>query len=384
VKILYTAAHGGFAAERVPLGGGAAVFEMLRRAWPDVAPIVPSAVTGRELVSFSEWEYAAFCRRFEAESTAAILRNEAKDCVVLVNDISEGPDFARLAAAGYRVFVIFHVDVVAYVAAIYGRGWVAPERLVRWHERWERFCPDVLQLVFQKQRDCVRHATACLVPSPAMREVIHRCYGPQVRVEVLPWGTPSTVYTSARRPAEKKLTLLTLSRISPEKNQHVLLEALLAWEQQGLLPSMRLRICGQPAFMRGQAYFEKLKALADQLRQVEVEFPGHVTGQAKADQFAEADLYVFPSSHESYGLTLMEAFAAGLPALTLDHAGARGVMRADFGRMASPDGFLPALQELTRDRARLREMGRAAQAYALAHPFSATAERLRALLLGGA
>jgi glycosyltransferase involved in cell wall biosynthesis len=116
------------------------------------------------------------------------------------------------------------------------------------------------------------------------------------------------------------------------------------------------------------------------LRQVEVDFPGHVTGQAKADQFAEADLYVFPSSHESYGLTLMEAFAAGLPALTLDHAGARSLMRAEFGRMASADSFLTALQELTRDRARLREMGRAAQAFALAHPFAETAQRLRALL----
>lgn len=380
MKILYTAAHGGFAAERVPLGGGAAVFEMLRAEWPDVVPIVPEAVTGKQLVTFSEMEYAAFCRRFEAESTESILRNEAKGCVVLVNDISEGPDFARLAAAGYRVFTIFHVDVVAYVAAIYGRGWVAPETLVRWHRRWERLCPDVLQLVFQKQRDCVLHSVACIVPSPEMRDVIHRCYGPQVRVEVLPWGTPPATHASELRPAEKKLTLLTLSRISPEKNQHVLLEALLEWERQGTLPSMRLRLCGQPAFMKGREYFEKLKELAGRLRQVEVEFPGHVTGQAKADQFAEADLYVFPSSHESYGLTLMEAFAAGLPALTLDHAGARSLMRAEFGRMASADGFLPALQELTRDRARLREMGRAAQAFALAHPFAETAQQLRALL----
>ena len=381
MKILYTAAHGGFAGERVPLGGGAAVFEMLRASWPDVEPIVPGSVTGRELVGYSEMEYAAFCRRFEAESTAAILRYEPKDCVVLVNDISEGPDFARLAKAGFRLFTIFHVDVVAYVAAIYGRGWVAPETLVSWHRRLGSFCPDVLQLVFQKQLDCVRHSMACIVPSPEMRDVVHRCYGRAVRVEVLPWGTPPATHTSERAPAADRSSLLTLSRISPEKNQHVLLEALLAWEQQGNMPKLRLRLCGQPAFMKGRAYAEKLKNLASRLRQVEVEFPGHVTGQAKADQFAEADLYVFPSSHESYGLTLMEAFQAGLPALTLDHAGAKSLMRAEFGRMASADSFLPALQELVRDRARLREMGRAAQAFARANPFAATAERLRNLLL---
>ena len=381
MKILYTAAHGGFAGESAPLGGGAAVFELVRASWLDVEPIVPGAVTGRELVGYSEMEYAAFCRRFEAESTAAILRYEPKDCVVLVNDISEGPDFARLAKAGFRLFTIFHVDVVAYVAAIYGRGWVAPETLVGWHRRLGSFCPDVLQLVFQKQFDCVRHSAACIVPSSEMRNVIHRCYGTAVRVEVLPWGTPPATHTSERAPAADRISLLTLSRISPEKNQHVLLEALLAWEQQGNISKIRLRLCGQPAFMKGRAYAEKLKNLASRLRQVEVEFPGHVTGQAKADQFAEADLYVFPSSHESYGLTLMEAFQAGLPALTLDHAGAKSLMRAEFGRMASSDSFLPALQELVRDRARLREMGRAAQAFARANPFAATAERLRNLLL---
>ena len=381
MKILYTAAHGGFAREHVPLGGGAAVYEMLRAQWPDVEPILPGTVTGRQLVSYSEMEYAAFCRRFEAESTAAILRYEPNECVVLVNDISEGPDFARLAKAGYRLFTIFHVDVVAYVAAIYGRGWVAPKTLVGWHRRLGSFCPDVLQLVFQKQLDCVQHSVACIVPSPEMRDVIHRCYGTGVRVEVLPWGTPPATHTSERRPTEDRTTLLTLSRISPEKNQHVLLQALLVWEQQGNVPKLRLRLCGEPAFMKGRAYAEKLKNLASRLRQVGVEFPGYVTGQAKADQFAEADLYVFPSSHESYGLTLMEAFQAGLPALTLDHAGAKSLMRAEFGRMASADSFLPALQQLVRDRARLREMGRAAQAFALANPFAATAERLRKLLL---
>jgi hypothetical protein len=101
----------------------------------------------------------------------------------------------------------------------------------------------------------------------------------------------------------------------------------------------------------------ELQGLAVRLRQVEAEFPGHVTGQAKADQLAEADLNVFPSSRESYGLTL-------------DHAGARSLMRAEFGRMASADGSLPALQE----------MGRAAQAFALALPFADTAQRRRALL----
>lgn len=385
MKILYTAAHGGFSSEKVPLGGGAAVFELLRAEWlrtpgVELVPILPHSVTGREIVGFSELRYAAFCREFERAATAEILRHDPASCVVLANDISEGPDFARLAAAGYRLFTIFHVDVVAYVAALYAKNLVAPEALVRWHRLLERLAPDVLQLIFQKQRDCVRHSQACIVPSPEMADVIRRCYGPSPPVEVLPWGTPPATHSSHCRPADSHLTLLTLSRISPEKNQELLLESLLTWERLGNIPAnLLVRICGDAAFMRGRTYFEHLKALASRLRHVRVEFPGYVTSQRKADLLASADLYVFPSRHESYGLTLMEAFAAGLPALTLDHSGARSLMRTQFGIMATPATFLTSLQQLTADRNQLREMGRAAREFALARPFSAAATRLLAL-----
>jgi hypothetical protein len=72
-------------------------------------------------------EYAAFCRRFEAAATAEVLRHDPARTAVLVNDISEGPDFGRLAAAGYPIVTIYHVDVVAYVSAIYARQLVGPQ-----------------------------------------------------------------------------------------------------------------------------------------------------------------------------------------------------------------------------------------------------------------
>ena len=55
---------------------------------------------------------------------------------MLVNDISEGPDFAVLAARGFRIFTIYHVDVVAYVASIYLRGRIRPETTVRLYRRF--------------------------------------------------------------------------------------------------------------------------------------------------------------------------------------------------------------------------------------------------------
>src|SRR5512140_3412439 len=44
-KVIYTAAHGGFSRESVPLGGGAAVFEHLVAEWSRTRPFELQTVT---------------------------------------------------------------------------------------------------------------------------------------------------------------------------------------------------------------------------------------------------------------------------------------------------------------------------------------------------
>ena len=87
-------------------------------------------------------------------------------------------------------------------------------------------------------------------------------------------------------------------------------------------------------------------------------FPGYVTGERKRAFLALADLYVFPSRHESYGLTLMEALAAGLPAVCLDTTGARSVMREEFGALVPASGLRAAIATLLADEERPQTNGR--------------------------
>ncbi len=95
---------------------------------------------------FDERAYAAFSLAFERAATEEIMRHDPASTVVLSNDVSEGPDFAALARRGFRVFTIYHVDVVAYVAEIYGRGWIRPETTVRWYPRLRYLLPDITKL----------------------------------------------------------------------------------------------------------------------------------------------------------------------------------------------------------------------------------------------
>lgn len=246
------------------------------------------------------------------------------------------------------------------------------------------------RLVWEKQEASVVHSTGLIVPSEGMRDTLDRCYpGCGSKTHVLPWGSwhsaepadPKPLREEFEIPADAQV-LLTLSRISPEKGQDLLLEALLEWERRADFPTrpLYLFICGEPAFMQGRRFEHRLHKLAARLRRTRVIFPGHVTGERKRAFFALADLYVFPSRHESYGLTLMEALAAGLPAVCVDHHGARAVVQKSFGELVAPGDLRKAIASLLADPARRASMSESARAFAGQERFSDKAARLAAIL----
>lgn len=372
---------------------------------------IPWHVPGepRLLTELSVRGYARFSRQFE-QGVTEFLAARARECdprkvCVLHNDIAEAGDFGAIARLGYRQAAIFHVDVVDYAARIYGRGLISAPRLAAcWRglerARLARLLPDVARLIFQKQEACVRHCDLLVVPSRGMREVLLSAYPwrSEQDVLVLPWGAiaapppPGTEEEEARIRLQYGLqgdapVVLSLSRISPEKGQDLLLKALREWERRGGAELVAF-ICGAPAFIHGRRYMWRLERLARRLRRVRVHFPGYVSGARKAAFFRAADLYVFPSRHESYGLTLLEAMAAGLPVLTTPHRSAADLVRPEFGRVveASPLGIYGGLRTLLRHREALLEMGQRAREFAQTLSFEKAADRLAqaiAALVGG-
>jgi glycosyltransferase involved in cell wall biosynthesis len=340
-EVLYSAAHAEFP-DSEPLGGGKAVADYLIREWREKQPfpltvLSPKllgdeeaacpAVAPRHLAQMTELGYARFCREFERAATNEILKRDPKRCVVLSNDISEGPDFCGLGERGYRIVTIFHVDVVEYFTRFYLRGIVRPETVARF--RRFRLMPDVLRLVFEKQYECVRHSARIVVPSAPMRDVILRCYPwcEAKKIAVLPWGNIAADPIAAGMPLprgvdEDEVVILTLSRLSPEKGIERLLAALPLLNTSG--KKVRVFICGGAAYMNGRKYEKMLRRLATKVTNVPIEFTGHVVGERKAALLQRADIFVSPSKHESYGLTIAEALAAGCRVISHHHYGAEG------------------------------------------------------------
>ena len=95
-----------------------------------------------------------------------------------------------------------------------------------------------------------------------------------------------------------------------------------------------------------------------------VHLGGLLTGQALSEAYASADLFVFPSTTETFGNSLLEAMASGLPCLTVRAGGipefardgANALMVAPHDTAAIGEGLSRLLSD-TALRARLREGG---------------------------
>lgn len=146
---------------------------------------------------------------------------------------------------------------------------------------------------------------------------------------------------------------LCVARISPEKN----LEAFLDLD----LPGSKIMIGDGPLI-------EEFKRLYP-----EVLFPGAQEGEALARFYASADVFVFPSRADTFGLVILEALASGLPVAAYPVPGPKdilagsgaGALDEDLGRAVETAMAIP------RERAR---------AHALRYSWARSAEQFRGLL----
>lgn len=124
--------------------------------------------------------------------------------------------------------------------------------------------------------------------------------------------------------------LLHVGRVAVEKN----IEAFLALD----FPGTKVVVGDGPA----RAMLEA--------RHPEARFTGALSGDPLAAAYADADVLVFPSRTDTFGLVMIEALASGTPVAAYPVPGPRDVLTEDVGAMAENLGDAVHIA-LTRDRA---------------------------------
>jgi phosphatidylinositol alpha 1,6-mannosyltransferase len=109
-------------------------------------------------------------------------------------------------------------------------------------------------------------------------------------------------------------------------------------------------------------------------------FAGHQSGRGLARWYASGDVFIFPSTTETFANVVQEAMASGLPAVVVDRGGPQGVIepgRSGFVARAHDIGDIAdRVQQLLQDRRLRRAMGRAARQRALSRSWDVVTSRM--------
>jgi len=264
----------------------------------------------------------------------------------LVHIATEGPlGWSALAAARrlqLPVATDFHTNFDAY-SRHYGFGWLAsPVRayLRRFHNRTDCTMVPTSELAHRMQQGGYRNL--CVVGRGVNPEV----FSPAKRSKELRagWGA-----------GDDTPVALCVSRFAPEKNFPLVIEAYQA--MRAARPDLKLVLVGDGP-------------MAEELRRRNVGYviAGRLVNGALSAHYASADLFLFPSTTETFGNVTLEAAASGLGIVAYDYAAAREHLV--HGRSA----LLPAFDEraafigqavrLARDLPFARRLGAAARAAA--------------------
>jgi glycosyltransferase involved in cell wall biosynthesis len=142
------------------------------------------------------------------------------------------------------------------------------------------------------------------------------------------------------------IELVSAMRLHPRKRPDVLIDAVAALTQNG--SPVRLRIAGDGP-LRGPLQ-RRIDGLGLAGR---VELCGQLGRDGLAQLLREADLFLMPSLHESFGIAMLEARISGVPVLAMRRSGASDFLKSgeDSLLVDSDREFLEALQRFVADPA---------------------------------
>lgn len=161
------------------------------------------------------------------------------------------------------------------------------------------------------------------------------------------------------------ILLIYVGRLSAEKQIDHIRPVL---EQ---LPQTRLALVGDgPARAGLEARFAGLP----------VKFMGYLGGERLSQAYASADIFVFPSRLETFGLVVIEAMAAGLPVVAARVGGVTDmVIDGETGYTfdsGDTDMLAAGVRKIAGSRDRRRRMGRQARAYAQTQSWDAVMDEV--------
>jgi glycosyltransferase involved in cell wall biosynthesis len=192
------------------------------------------------------------------------------------------------------------------------------------------------------------------------RRWIARGFAPE-KLKIMPRGLDTTLFSPEHRdPAfwqkfgehNGAVHLLYVGRISKEKDLDVLAQAYRQLRDEGL--PIQLYLVGDGPYL--QALHEAMP---------EAIFTGYLRGKELAAAYASADVFVFPSTTDTFGNVVIEAQASGVPVIVSDTGGPKELVEENVNgvvtRSHDVGDLARAIRDLVNDKRKRHQMSRQAR-----------------------
>ncbi len=181
------------------------------------------------------------------------------------------------------------------------------------------------------------------------------------KIKIIPRGVDTRFFSPEKKLRNIKLPdgikFLYVGRVSKEKDLPLLVEAFKKLNRTR--KDVNLIVVGEGP------YLEQMK---NELEGFNVLFPGYLKGDDLAGVFAQSDLFVFPSTTDTFGNVVLEAQASGLPLIVTDKGGpCENMIDSKTGIIipgADQEALYTAMLEMIKEPKKLSKMGKNAYEYA--------------------
>ncbi|MEX0685411.1 MAG: glycosyltransferase family 4 protein [Balneolales bacterium] len=125
--------------------------------------------------------------------------------------------------------------------------------------------------------------------------------------------------------------VLTVANIGQEKGIDVLLRSIIDHDD---LRKYNFHLIGR---VLNDSYLRNLQHIIDTHQLSNVEFHDAVSREELVSYYHASDLFVLPSRHEGFGLSIVEAAATGLPVISTRSGGPEDIINSEIGMLVDVD-----------------------------------------------
>jgi len=235
--------------------------------------------------------------------------------------------------------------------------------------------------IYRKEQHIPRHyhTTPIFAVSPSTREELQSIGQPEAKTELLYNAIDHELFNAARITKSVAPVISYIGRIKKYKNLEMIIDALPKIITD--IPDITFEIGGKGDHIDSLAEYAKKKGVGSY-----VTFLGFIPEEDKPAAMGRAWLFVTMAQKEGWGITVIEANAAGTPVIGSNVPGLRDSIIDGKTGVLVPYGdsetLATVLMELLKDRSRISVMSEEAKAWAQKFTWDASAEHFLTCVRG--